>query len=166
MAAHPPKLVDPDREAELAVEAPFAVEPRERRADVVVVFRETLELTRAWPVPIGPLGRLEEPLGVPAADIVGVARLLEPFESVLANGLEQRESAVADWLEQRELDESGERVEVGVAHRFDRFEREGPCEHADAREQAPRGGFEELVAPLDRRPQRALPLGRVAPTAG
>ena len=64
-----------------------------------------------------------------------------------------------------EVDERREGVEVGVADLLGSLEREAAGEDGEAREELAARGVEEVVAPLDRRAQRALALGRVARAA-
>src|SRR5919201_1140113 len=67
--------------------------------------------------------------------------------------------------EQALVDEGGEVVERGVADVFGRLEGAAVRENREAREQALLGRREELVAPVDRGPQRLLALGQVARAA-
>src|SRR5205085_10632099 len=99
-----------------------------------------------------------------------------PFERVLANRREQPEPrlsvAAVPLADEALVDERRDRVErpadrlVVRAHRVCDLERAAAAEDAEPREQPLLGRVEQVVAPLDRRSQRPLPLGEVARAAG
>ena len=62
------------------------------------------------------------------------------------------------------VDQRGEGIQVDLADRLRRFERPTTGEHAQAREAAPLGFIEQLIAPADRLAQRLVPRGNVACT--
>src|ERR1041385_2041235 len=104
------------------------------------------------------LSELEEVLHVPATYRV---RLVELLQSQLADGLQHEVPVAADVLEQTHLDERVDRVEIGPGDGLRRRPRERR-EDAEPREQPLQIRLEQVVAPLDRRPQRPLALRNVS----
>ena len=110
-------------------------------------------------------------LGVRAAHGRGIRLELEARGGDLAHRHEHREerhAGVVVLAQQAAVDELEERAEqVGRPwragrDRLDGVEAEVAGEHAEAHEQRPRVGAEQVDAPLDRRLDRALALGHVA----
>ena len=99
-----------------------------------------------------------------AANRLGPARF-QALARVLVDGLEHPEAAAPPAADQAPVDERREDVQIGVADGLGGLEVEAPGEDGQAREQLPLLAREQLVAPLDRGPQRALALGRAAPAA-
>ena len=99
---------------------------------------------------------------MPPCDRLGFVRLFELLARVLADRLEHPEAAARPAAQEALVDERLQLVEVGVADGLGRLEREAAGEDGEPAEQALLLLVEQVVAPLDRRPQRALPLGRVA----
>jgi hypothetical protein len=97
--------------------------------------------------------------------LFALARLLQALERVLPDRLEHRETAVVG-ADEALVDERLERLEAGGAHLLRRLERPAAREDAEPREQTLLLLAQQVVAPLDRRAQRALPFGRVAGAAG
>jgi hypothetical protein len=93
---------------------------------------------------------------------VGLAGLLQPFHGVLADRLEHRK-ALRVPADEALVEQGSERVELGLADSLGRVQREAAGEHTEPSEELLLSARAELVAPLDRRAQRALPLGQVAP---
>ena len=103
---------------------------------------------------------------MPAPQLLGLLAAAELLERVLPDRLEHEEAVVPDRLQQAVVDERGELVDARVADLLRRLERERACEHRQAGEQRLRRSVEQVVAPLDRRAQRALALRGVARTSG
>src|SRR5687767_1739727 len=101
---------------------------------------------------------------MPAAKVVQPAALLQAFSGELADGLQHRE-ALAGATDEADLDERGECVQVGRAHRLRGVDRPPAREDTELREQPALASGEQVVAPLDRRPEGPLPLGDVSWTA-
>jgi hypothetical protein len=82
------------------------------------------------------------------------------------------EATVLPAADERELEEVLQPVErlrriaARFGDRLDGGEWDRPGEHAQPREQRLRGGIEQCVRPLDRRPQAPLALGRVGGSPG
>ncbi len=112
------------------------------------------------------LGEPAEELGVSPTEIVRLAGFVELLACVLANRLEHEEAVVADGLEQAQVDERGESIELGVADLLRGGERGAAREDGESGEELLACRVEEVVAPLDRRAERALALRRVAGAAG
>ncbi len=64
------------------------------------------------------------------------------------------------------VDERLQRVEVRAGDLLRRLERPPPGEDAERAKRALLGRGEQVIAPLDRGPQRALPLGSISRAAG
>src|SRR5438128_12686013 len=104
-------------------------------------------------------------LGVPIARSRSLARLLEPFEAVLADRVEHEQATVAHGLEEAGVDESRQHIQIRVSNLFGRFERKAAGEHREPSEERLRVLVEKVVAPCDRSTKRALTLGHVARAA-
>jgi hypothetical protein len=105
-------------------------------------------------------------LGMPQSHVVRVRRLVEPLECLLADRVEHAEAAAAPPPHEALHDERLEDVELGVANGLRRAEREAAGEHRQPLEELLLVRPEQLVAPLDRRAQRALACRGVARLAG
>ena len=90
---------------------------------------------------------------------VALAALVEPLGRELADRLEHHE-ALAAAAEQALVDERLEQVEVGVADRLGGLRRHAAREDGEPAEQLLLLGVEQLLAPRDRRVERALALGQ------
>jgi hypothetical protein len=101
---------------------------------------------------------------VPPHHLVAVVRLLEPLGGVFADRFEHRE-ACSVAAEQVFLDKRLEAVEVGIADVLRGFEGATTGEHREAREESLLAGREQVMAPGDRRFERALAFRRVAGAA-
>ena len=104
-------------------------------------------------------------LRVAAVELLGLPRLLEPAHCVLADRLQHPEPIVC-VAEKALVDERLERVEIGVGHLLGVAERAAAGEGGEPGEGLLLGRCEQLVAPVDRRAQRALALGQVSGAAG
>ena len=109
--------------------------------------------------------QFDEPLRVPAPDVVLLARPLELLERVLAQRLEHPVAPCAGAHEAA-VDERSERVKLCVADGLGGLKRAAAREHGESCEQPLLLLGEQFVAPVDRRLQRLLAPGRVARTAG
>ena len=138
----------------------FGLEPRQR-AGLRASLQEWLDLG----------GESQVVLGVRAADGGGIRLEREPRGGDLAHRHEHREErdalvvvlaheAAVDELE--EVLEQVRRPRRARRDRLDGIEAEVPDEHAEADEQCPRIGAEQVDAPLDGRLDGALALGDVA----
>ena len=115
---------------------------------------------------LGRLGEHEAEVGVPTPHGLAVAARRQTLERVLADGLEHSQARlVPACLLGREQVVAEERldpledVEVGlIGDDLGGGEREAADEDGEAREELLLFGTEELVAPLDRRAERPLPL--------
>ena len=103
---------------------------------------------------------------MPQSHVLPVRRLVEPLERILADRVEHAEAAAAPPPNQALLDERLEDVELGVAYGLRRVERKAAGEHRQPPEELLLVRLEQLVAPLDRRAQRALARRGVARGAG
>ena len=135
--------------------------PGESRPDVVVFGLEPVEpLQLPRPVELRLLDELQHDRRLRVPDRLVPPRGPELLGGVLADRLEHREAWLAVGVVGHDSEapphQRVERVEVAAADRLDRLE---PCaarEHGEAGEQALLVGLEQLVAPVDRRPQRLL----------
>jgi hypothetical protein len=98
---------------------------------------------------------------VTPANLVRLARSLQPLEGVLADRLEHPEP-VLRMAHEALVDERLERVEIGVDDLLRGLERATTDEDGEAREQGPFRIVEEVVGPSDRGPERLLPRIGVA----
>ena len=101
-------------------------------------------------------------LGLTPRDLRVIWTLSEALAGILADRLEQQETGSADRLDQVRLDEGVEIVEGRVRNRLGRFERERACERCEAHEDSAKLDGKEVVAPFDRRAQRALARGCIS----
>ena len=100
-------------------------------------------------------------LGVPASQSVGVARLVEPQPGELEDRLQHHE-ALAPPSQQALVDQRLDELGVAFGDGLDRLQRGAAREDGEPPEELLLLARQELVAPLDRRVQRPLPLGHVA----
>ena len=114
------------------------------------------------------LGNAEEVLRMAAAQLVYRRRFLKALGGVLADRLQHRESRLfVSALQASEalVGQRGEpvdHVEVVAADALRRLDRAPSREHREPHEQALFRRLEEVVAPVDRRAERALTLGCVS----
>ena len=105
----------------------------------------------------------------PRVSVVQFGRIclrLEQLERVFTDRLEHQEPVAADRLEQAQVDECRKLVEVGAADLLGGLQREAADEDGETPEDGARLLVEQLMAPLDRGPQRALALRGVPRAAG
>src|SRR5207244_2568195 len=150
--------------------------PFERRPAVVVVALESsqeLGSTRATQVRVELLGEIAEVRGVPPPELVESAPLDQPFESVLANGLQEGEACIAvrqlALLHEALVDQGRQVVEdirAGAADRLGPAECPAAAENRQAAEEALLARGEEVVAPIDRFAKRLLADRTIAGAAG
>src|SRR5437763_11605114 len=100
------------------------------------------------------------------ADLIALAACVEQLHAVFADGFEHEQPALPDRLEQVPVDEAGDLIEVRSCSPLGGVQREGSAEGGQAQEDALEARVEQVVAPLDRRTQRLLTLGRIARAAG
>ena len=105
---------------------------------------------------LGFFAECKEVFCVTALQHLGLAGVLEPLGSVLADRLQHPEAVALADANQALVDERLERVEICVAHRFRRPERAAAREDCEPCEEPLLVLVQQLVAPLDRRAQRLL----------
>ena len=114
-------------------------------------------------------GNAHEPLGMPLVNAVQLPRGSQLLGGELADGLEHEVAGLVvsgrGWPHEALGDDRQEVSEVGLAYRFDRRERRPADEHRQAAEQTALVVLEQVVAPSDRGPERALTLVGVTGTA-
>ena len=159
VTARPPEMpdrgADPKRDVGASV---LECVPKDGAEVVVLRFDPVVPDRRAPGQQLGAcqLRKLEEEGAVPLPQDLSPAGLFDSLECELADRLQHPEAllCVAD---EALLDERLQRVEVGAADGFGRFERAAAGEHGEPREQAPLVGRQQVVAPFDRGAQRPLP---------
>jgi hypothetical protein len=115
---------------------------------------------------IGRARDLQVVLCVASSELSSIRAFGQTLGRVLADRLEHQEPTVGDGLDQARLDESVEIVERRSSNRLGRFECERPREQRQSREHCAKLVSQQLVTPLDRRAQRALPCRRIAASRG
>ena len=153
--------------------------PRERGADVVVLLVEAIEperLVGARELGLGRQHQLEVALGVPPAQRPRARPAPRALERVLPDRLEQPEARLAVGAvrlpDEALVDERGEALEhlaevhLVAADGVGDLERAAAREDAEPREQGLLGRLEQVVAPVDRVAERALPRRQVVGAAG
>ena len=92
--------------------------------------------------------------------VLCLARVFQLLCRILAHGLEHGEARLSDGVlasvDEALVHQGMQRVEVGVRDRFCPLERAAAGEDGDAAEEALFLGREQVVAPVNRRPQRLL----------
>ena len=117
---------------------------------------------------LGCLRQGKQVLGVSAAELLAFAPSLELLPGVLAQGREHRQAQSVRGValpDEALLDQRFDRVEARVAHRLGRLGATAAGEDGEPREDRPLVRVEQLVTPVDRRPQRLLALREVARAA-
>ena len=170
-----------ERAGELQAELDLAGRdrPRQRGTDVVVLLVEAHEperLVRAGELRLGGQHELEVALGVPPAQLLELALGLETFERILTDRLEQTEARLAvgavRLADEALVDERGETLEhlpevhLVAADGVGDLQRATAREDTEPRQQGLLGRLEQVVAPVDRVAERALPCRQVVRAAG
>ena len=140
--------------------------PRQGEADVAGFPSQPLQGLGA--IRITPEARgsdCEIPLCVACPGLVPVVAHRELLECVLAGCLQKEEPPALPRTQEALVDERLERIETGVTDLFCGLELEAPDEHGEAGEQPLLWLTEQVVAPSDRGPHRALALGDIPPHA-
>ena len=165
VAAGMPEPAERAGEAELQVVAAGRARPRDRGPEVVVL---ELDLGKRRPGADPARARLHlirergEVLRVALPDRLALGVVFKPLRRVLADRLEHREARLAILAglapEQAVVHERGEPLErrVDRADLGDGGQRAAAREHRQLSQQRLVGSGEQVVAPVDRRPQRAL----------
>ena len=116
----------------------------------------------------GVVHELEEVVEMPAVDVVGLTRRLELRERVFADRLEHAEARFPrgrgsgrDQAGIQERLEGRRHVEVVPGDRLDSVERDSSSEGSQHPEDLLRIRIQQVVAPVDRRAQRALALREI-----
>ena len=157
-----------DDEPQLRFRGLLLMPPVERRAQVVVLTPEPLELLEAQVFHVLPFvdaGLFEEVLAVSAKRRAARLLLGEALACEFADRLEHREPPLP-FPDEALVDERGQGVQVALAHGLGRLERPAPGEDREPRQSLLLVLLEQVVAPGDRRPQRLLPFGCVPGPAG
>ena len=115
----------------------------------------SLDSSRPEQVRVRLLGECQKVRRVAPAQLVALARLLEPLGRILADRLQHPE-AFARVAEEALVDERLERVQVGLRDLLSGLERAAAAEDRESREQVSFPVVEQVVAPGDRRAQRPL----------
>ena len=163
-----PELLERDRhrQAELGV----AVRERslEHRPEVRQVGKDDLVVLAALrlDMDVAGVGQGEVVRGVAGEDRERLVRRDESLDGELEDRHEHPEAAVVRPPQEALLEERSDGLDVGVADGLGRVEREPAREDAEAVEQPALVGGQQVVAPGDRRAERALSLGGVATSAG
>ena len=92
----------------------------------------------------------------------GDGRFIQAFQRVLANGLEHAEAPAPPTPHEALDDERLQTVEVRIADGLRRAQGERAAEDSQPAKERLLFGREQLVAPLDSRPEGALPARRIA----
>src|SRR5918996_557669 len=178
MSTELPEAPDRGADPERGLRIPHRLRPVEGCSHVVVVLLETFEplaLRLAHQVRLGLLGQTSRGGGVPAADLVLLARGRQPLAGELVDrlehpeprfprgGLAQTDQAVVDKGVQsvEHLD-----VETGTGHPLCGLQRPAAPERREASEQPLHFGFQEVVAPFDRSTEGSLTPREVARAPG
>jgi hypothetical protein len=103
-------------------------------------------------------------VGMRGSELLGLSRVPEVLRGVLANRLEHPVT-LARMANQTLVDERLQRVEIGLRDRLGGFESAAAEEDGEPAEEALLVLGEQVVAPLDRRPEGALPLRSVSSAA-
>ena len=140
-------------------------------AEVVAVERGDLSLVPprvAGAHCEGAVHELEEVVEMPAVDVVGLTRRLELRERVFADRLEHAEARFprgrgsgSDQAGIQECLEGRRHVEVVPGDRLDSVERDSSNEGSQHPEDLLRIRIQQVVAPVDRRAERALALREI-----
>src|SRR6185312_9624323 len=105
-------------------------------------------------------------LGMAPARGLALAGLVQQLEAVLAHRLENEPARLRlanhALVDEARPDERRQRLPAGPANRGGALARESPGEDGEAREELLFVEWEQAVAPIDRRAQRALARGHVA----
>ena len=109
------------------------------------------------------LEQREVVVGVTAGERIGLAGLVQPFARILADRLEHP-VALGREAEQALLDQRLQRVDVGAADLLGGVQGAAAGEDREGADDALLFLGEQVVAPVDRRPQRLLPRVGVAAT--
>jgi tetratricopeptide (TPR) repeat protein len=106
---------------------------------------------------LGGLHYRKKAVCVASTELLGVARLLEPLQRVLANRLQQPVPLVR-VADEALVHQRLQRVQIGLRHLLGVAERAAAGEDREPGEDPLLGRREQLIAPFDRRAQRALAL--------
>ena len=114
----------------------------------------------------GPIRDVDEHVDLTTTQPVLLTCLRQPLRRELPDRLEHPVAVGSHGIgaptEEALVEEGRQGVELGVADLLRGLQRTAAAEHREAREQLLLGSVEEVVAPLDRRAQRRVPLVCVA----
>src|SRR2546425_4066755 len=142
---------------ELALPVAFA--PIQGGSQVVVLTLQPVGPLRGVTsqVRLGLLSERQEVLRVAAAQLISLAGGLEPLGRVFADRLQHPEPVI--YASQKALlDERLQSIEIGIGDLLSRLERAAAAEDRKPTKEALLVTRQQLVAPFDRRAQRALAL--------
>src|SRR5262249_33863550 len=120
----------------------------------------------------GILGESDDPVTMPAQQVVLCARLPQPLGGILPDRLQQTEARLEPIVIERDerlAHQSLQRIEHSVSlacHHLRSLEREPAREDRQPLEQRPFFRREQAVAPVEGRPECLLPAGAAASTLG
>ena len=138
----------------------------ERRADVVVLPLRLVQRRRQVEGGLEPFGEGCEVGGMPVTEGLDLSRVRHPSERVLADGLEhgeaRRTSRAGRRPDEALLQQRHEGREVRVTHALGGLDGPAAGEDGEPSQKGALARLEELVAPVDRGPQRALAVGKIA----
>ena len=175
-AAAPPERVERPCHLGDRVELTGREEVIHRRPQLVLLVEQPchpLYLALPGRGRVGGDGEPDVEVGVPLLRLGEQAPLGEPVPAVLAHRCEHREPGARPSVllaHEAAVDERAQRLHgihpvEAVGHPLDRIQPEAGAEDPQPQEQLPLGIRQQLSAPVDRRPQRALALGQVARAA-
>ena len=130
----------------------------ERGPDLVVLLGEPRQpgfLVGAVELRFGAFNEIGDPAGMARADLRALAGRVELLDGMFPDGLEHP-IPVARGLDEALLDERLERIELGLRDHLGRFEAEAGGEDPESSEEDLLRRRQELVRPLDGRPERPL----------
>src|SRR6266496_417217 len=91
-----------------------------------------------------------------APDCVGLAATVEPLACELADGLQHPEPVAFAHADEALVDEGLEGVDVGIAYLLGGLDSAAAAENGEPGKQPLLVAVEQVVRPLDRRPERLL----------
>jgi hypothetical protein len=168
VAAVPPEAPDCSREHQRTLSVACVAGVAQRLTHVVILGGKTvvpLTLISSGQIRLGLLDQREKVVEVAVSDLLGLLALLKRLQRILADGLEHQEAPVADRFQQAPVDQRRNLVELGFRDLLRGIERKAAGKDSQPPEDRLQPGFQQRVAPLDRRAQCLLSDGRIARSA-
>ncbi len=165
-----PKTLQRCDRAERILDAPRRQAPVEHRADVVELALQSLQplcVSESRKLGLGGSRQREESFGVFLTELLELSLGVESGDGMLAHRLQHRQPDLPVCDIAAEQAPGDERLEIGEETRLGTGDRTSVGERAPAHEDGERlvqralPVVQEPVAPLDRRAERALALGKV-----